>query len=169
MNYVNFIPTFVISFCCFAQKDSSIGRIEHLRYSPTDTVNIDYVSFKKCFLDDTHLYKTHGKCYYNGTQITKAEFNRIDSFYTHVCDNYLLKQQGKYCRFLINDSIIKQEGIWYREYFIGSYKEYFENGGLKTEGFFTDGKDGREQGLKTGKWRFYNRKGKLIKVINYSG
>lgn len=136
--------------------------------SRIDTVRIPYVYLKKCFIDDDHFYMSNGKCYLNEKPISRQDFDKLVSFRDVVCDSILYQAQGKYIKFYINDTIVKQEGVWYREFYVGLYKEYYENGILKILGHYSDGKDGKQEGKKIGKWFYYNKSGKIIKETDYS-
>lgn len=148
--------------------------------SQTDTIFYNYLYYQKCVLrigekgPTLKKYNVHslsmsgGKYYLNGTSITKEKYDKLDSFETNVCENLYEKLSYKYFKFFIKDTIIKLEGRWCVEFWKGVYKEYYDNGGLKIRGFYYDGDNVNECGNPEGIRYFYNRKGKLKKVIDYN-
>ena len=137
-------------------------------HNQTDTIRIPYLYLQKCCINPWHLYMTGGKCFLDDVPITREEFDKMDSLKTYICDSIIDKSQGKYCKFYNKDSVVIEEGIWYREYYVGIYKKYYDNGVLNTLGYYSDGKNKSSIGDKVGKWYYYNRKGKLIKTVDYS-
>ena len=108
-----------------------------------------------------------GKCYYNNKEITRTEYDKLDRFAGQVCDSLLDKATGKYCKFLNRDSIVVEEGFWYREFFIGTYKSYYSNGIIRSFGQYVDDHKSPKAGEKIGKWIYYNKNGKVKKIIVY--
>jgi|GEM_PF-4640625 len=147
--------------------------------SKTDTVYYKYIYYQRCFLRDKEKgptlrkYNVHslsisgGKYSLNGTPITKEKYEKLDSFERNVCDTLYAKLPGKYCKLYIGDTIMRIEGRWCVEFWKGSYKEYYNNGILKIKGFYYDGEENDKWGNKERTWYFYNRRGKLKKVIDY--
>ncbi|MCA6437408.1 MAG: hypothetical protein IM600_03755 [Bacteroidetes bacterium] len=119
------------------------------------------IEYKKICQTKYSLTCSGGKYYFNGSVISKERYLEMDRFAESICDSLLDKASSNYCKFYNKDSIIVEEGIWHREYFEGIYKEYYDNGVLKTKGYFSQDGDRKE------KWFFYDKRGKLNKTIDY--
>jgi len=61
-----------------------------------------------------------------------------------------------------------KEGFWTLECFYGPYKEYYNNGKLKMEGDFMNPMKTNSNCLKVKLWKYYNKKGKIVKKEYYS-
>ena len=120
---------------------------------------------KFCFEEFERLTLTGGKYYYNGKEIDSLKYAKIDRYSESICDGLFEVAAGKYCKFYNKDSIVILEGIWNPEFFKGPYKEYYNNGKIKTEGEYSTIES--EYGTKTGKWVYYKKSGRVIKTINY--
>jgi antitoxin component YwqK of YwqJK toxin-antitoxin module len=117
--------------------------------------------YKKTCLGNYKLSASGGKYFYNGKEIDKVTYLKMDKFAESICDSLLGKADGQYCKFYIKDSVIIEEGVWHHEYFEGPYKAYYENGKIKIIGTYS------ATGIKTGRWLYYDKKGKLKKKLNY--
>lgn len=134
-----------------------------------DTLHINFLYLKKCFLQSSKLTMSNGEYTYNGVKIDSLQYVRQRAFRDYICDTLLeINSTGKYCKFFNKDSITIIEGRWYPEFYTGRYKEYYDDGILKLIGYYSDGKDGLDKGTKIGTWYYYDTKGKLKKAIDYS-
>lgn len=123
--------------------------------------------YKKTCLNNYKLTASAGKYYYNGVEVSKQQYEKLDRFAEQICDSLLDKATGRYCKFYNKDSVIVEEGMWYREFYIGKYKSYYDDGKIKSIGCYTEDPKSDKAGDKIGKWLYYNKKGKLIKTENH--
>lgn len=140
--------------------------------SQTKKINSDTLYIKKEYVkfcsDGFSLTLSAGKYYYNNQEIDKIKYEKIDKFITQICDSLLDYATGKYCKFYNTDSIVVEEGVWYREFYAGQYKSYYDNGKIKSLGNYSTDINGVNAGNKIDKWYFYTKDGKIKKMINYS-
>ncbi len=68
-----------------------------------------------------------------------------------------------------NDSVKLGEGTQIRMplFMVGTYREWYSNGRLKFEKHFEDADSQERANIKTGTWKFWDEKGKLLKEENY--
>lgn len=135
----------------------------------TDTMYLKAKDLKFCFEEFERLTQTGGKYYYNGKEIDHIKYAKIRRYSESICDSLFEKKAfGKYCKFYNKDSIVILEGIWNPEFFMGPYKEYYDNGKIKTEGEYSESDVAEECGIKKGRWVYYKKNGKVKRIEIYS-
>lgn len=152
-----------------AQTTSKI--INQFSFIKQDTLYIRIDLRNKCFGGITELGKQGNVYTYNEMRIDSIEYNRLRYIMDTICDGFMQAQIGKYIKFYNKDTIVVEEGIWKVDAWEGIYKSYYDNGIIKSKGYYietTDENYRRDVGLKKGKWYYYNKKGKQIKVVDYS-
>jgi antitoxin component YwqK of YwqJK toxin-antitoxin module len=133
----------------------------------TDTFYIKQEYMDKC--DAMYrLTLSGGKSFYNDKPISIKKYNKLSRFEEAICDSLLTKADGHYCKFYIKNKVVIEEGRWFHEFMTGIHKEYFNNGNLKSIGYYSDVKDGSDEGTKIGWWRYYDKHGKVTSEIDYS-
>lgn len=80
--------------------------------------------------------------------------------------NYLDKATRHYCFFYSEDGKVNRKGILTVEFdIIGKTSIYYDTGEIESEGKLSD--NICLVGQKIGAWRYYNKKGKVIKIEEY--
>ena len=79
--------------------------------------------------------------------------------------------QVYYLKLYTKDSVLIQECLSYNGYYVGVWKDYYDNGNLKTEGLYSGvtykKKKIKKKPKKTGDWIFYTKSGKIIRRETY--
>jgi len=149
--------SFFITICVFVN-----GSIQAQNKPCIDTATVilkKYGDFNQqlgtAFLNSYFLNDT---IYFCANREIKKKAMSVEKVYGNG-DLSLCKQKS-YFYFYSKSSKLIAEGNWFIEFFIGSYKDYYESGKLKSEGYYYSER-------KEKKWKYYSEEGKLIKEEEY--
>jgi hypothetical protein len=136
-----------------------------------------------CFVDRCVLDSSSGNSFRKKEEVGCTLIKKIEQE-----KDSLRKQfdnaQGHYVKFYYSNNILKEEGVWYYEFWEGKYKRYYANSVLAESGEFMLNRrynkiwnrlsesnkiNWKEKASnKIGKWEYYSNKGKQTKVETYS-
>ncbi|MBS1635423.1 MAG: hypothetical protein JST26_05825 [Bacteroidetes bacterium] len=142
--------SFTLKAHTYTCRDTIIVFIKNSNYLKNLSKNFDKGRYK----NDTVYFVRKGKVAKTSIDVLTA-FNK-SAFYS--CKD---KSKFKYSMFYNVKGKLIAETIWKLEGFLGSYREYYENGKLKVSGEYNGDQ-------KTGIWREYDVNGNVIKEKNYN-